>query len=146
MVDTSLFKDKETDAFLNEANKKKVSNEIRQRKRERKLHTKSMASSGQEVVKQSCQNSHKKKGVEKIAQVIIDGIQDDIKRQEPISSGSSSEVLHETEISTTARRPKCSSSLLVLAHLFDKASDVKYRTKKPTRKKSYAGLTLEKNS
>ena len=89
-----------------------------------------MASSGQEVAKQSCQSSHKKKGVEKIAQVIIDGIQDDIKRQEPISSGSSSEVLHETEISTTARRPKCSSSLLVLVHLFDKASDAEYRTKK----------------
>ena len=35
-----------------------------------------------------------------------------------------------TEISATARRPKCSSSLLDLAKLFDKASDAEYRTKK----------------
>ncbi|CAG8741559.1 2084_t:CDS:2, partial [Funneliformis caledonium] len=59
----------------------------------------------QEVVKQSYQNSHKKKGVEKIAQVIIDGIQDDVKHQEPISSGCSlRELFHEIEISATAQR------------------------------------------
>ena len=39
--------------------------------------------------------------------------------------------MYVTEISATARRPKCSSSsLLDLAHLFDKASDAEYRTKK----------------
>ncbi|GBC35923.1 hypothetical protein GLOIN_2v1652170 [Rhizophagus irregularis DAOM 181602=DAOM 197198] len=37
LVDTSLPKDKETDAFLDEEYKKKVSNEIRQRNREKKL-------------------------------------------------------------------------------------------------------------
>ncbi|CAI2166521.1 12121_t:CDS:1, partial [Funneliformis geosporum] len=68
-----------------------------------------MASSEQKVVKQSFQNSHKKKSVEKIVQVIIDDIQDDVKCQEPISSGFSS---HETEISAMAYHPKCSSSPL----------------------------------
>ncbi|CAB4379293.1 unnamed protein product [Rhizophagus irregularis] len=93
-----------------------------------------MASSGQEVAKQSGQNSHKKKGTEKIVQVITDGmmaepsIQDNIKHQE--SDSSNSKALHMTEISATARRPKCSSSLLDLAKLFDKASDAEYRTKK----------------
>ncbi|UZO04440.1 uncharacterized protein OCT59_024826 [Rhizophagus irregularis] len=93
-----------------------------------------MASSGQEVAKQSGQNSHKKKGTEKIVQVITDGmmaepsIQDNIKHQE--SNSSNSKALHMTEISATARRPKCSSSLLDLAKLFDKASDAEYRTKK----------------
>ncbi|CAB4419626.1 unnamed protein product [Rhizophagus irregularis] len=37
LVDTSLPEDKETDAFLDEEYKKKVSNEIRQRNREKKL-------------------------------------------------------------------------------------------------------------
>ncbi|PKY31845.1 hypothetical protein RhiirB3_490197 [Rhizophagus irregularis] len=37
LVDTSLSKDRETDAFLDEVHKKKVSNEIRQRNREKKL-------------------------------------------------------------------------------------------------------------
>ena len=51
----------------------------------RKLHIESVASLGQEVVKQSGQNNHKKKGTEKIVQVITDGmmaeppIQDNIK-------------------------------------------------------------------
>ncbi|RIA89699.1 hypothetical protein C1645_824464 [Glomus cerebriforme] len=53
---------------------------------------------------------------------------DDVKRQKLIFSGSSS---HEAEISVTARHPKCSSlSLLDLAHLFVKASDIEYHTKK----------------
>ncbi|GES92571.1 hypothetical protein GLOIN_2v1030212 [Rhizophagus clarus] len=93
-----------------------------------------MASSGQEVAKQLGQNSHKKKGTEKIVQVITDGmmaepsIQDNIKHQE--SNSSNSKALHMTEISATARRPNCSSSLLDLAKLFDKATDAEYRTKK----------------
>ncbi|POG76724.1 hypothetical protein GLOIN_2v1871901 [Rhizophagus irregularis DAOM 181602=DAOM 197198] len=56
---------------------------------------------------------------------------DDVKHQEPISSGCSlCELFHETEISATAHRLKCSSSLLDLAKLFDKASDAEYRTNK----------------
>ncbi|GBC18183.2 hypothetical protein GLOIN_2v1030212 [Rhizophagus irregularis DAOM 181602=DAOM 197198] len=122
------------DNFLLEAHKKIVSSEIKQRNKEKKLHTESMASSGQEVAKQSGQNSHKKKGTEKIVQVITDGmmaepsIQDNIKHQE--SNSSNSKALHMTEISATARRPNCSSSLLDLAKLFDKATDAEYRTKK----------------
>src|SRR6266542_4496659 len=41
LVDTLLPEDKETDAFLDEVYKKKVSNEIRQRNREKKLLRKS---------------------------------------------------------------------------------------------------------
>ncbi|CAI2197117.1 8440_t:CDS:1, partial [Funneliformis geosporum] len=66
----------------------------------------------QEVVKQSYQNSHKKKDVEKIDQVIINGIQDDVKCQVPISFGSSSDILHETKISAIRHYLKYSSSLL----------------------------------
>ena len=65
------LEEKEMDNFLLEAHKKIVSSEIKQRNKEKKLHAESVASSEQEVVKQSCQNSHKKKGVEKIAQVIL---------------------------------------------------------------------------
>ncbi|GES90860.1 hypothetical protein GLOIN_2v1030212 [Rhizophagus clarus] len=131
MANGKPLKEKDMDSFLLEAHKKIVSSEIKQRNKEKKLHAESVASSEQEVVKQSCQNSHKKKGVEKIAQVIIDGIQDDVKHQKPISSGCSlREPFHEIEISATARRPKCSSSLLDLAKLFDKASDAEYHTKK----------------
>ncbi|GES79636.1 hypothetical protein GLOIN_2v1835304 [Rhizophagus clarus] len=66
-----------------------------------------MTSLGQEAMKQSGQNSHKKKGTEKIVQVITDA---------------------------TDRHPKCSSSLVDLAKLFDKASDTKYCTKKANKK------------
>ena len=55
-------------------------------------------------------------------------IQNNIKHQELNSSNS--KALHMTEISATARRPNCSSSLLDLAKLFDKATDAEYRTKK----------------
>ncbi|PKY15024.1 hypothetical protein RhiirB3_510599 [Rhizophagus irregularis] len=128
--------EKEMDNFLLKAHKKIVSSEIKRHNKEKKLHAESVASSEQEVVKQSCQNSHKKKGVEKIAQVIIDGIQDDVKHREPISSGCSlCELFHETEISATAHRPKCSSSLLDLAKLFDKVSDAEYRTNKKANEK-----------
>ncbi|RGB30061.1 hypothetical protein C1646_301474 [Rhizophagus diaphanus] len=62
-----LLEEKEMDNFLLETHKKIVSSE-------KKLHTESMTSLGQEVVKQSGQNSHKKKGTEKIVQVITDGM------------------------------------------------------------------------
>jgi hypothetical protein len=60
--------------------------------------------------------------------VITDGIQDDIKHQESISSNS--EALHVTEISATARRSNCSSTLLDLVELFEKASNAEYYTVK----------------
>ncbi|GES97163.1 hypothetical protein GLOIN_2v1875377 [Rhizophagus clarus] len=68
-----------------------------------------------------------------IAQVIIDGILDDIKCQELTSSGSSSELLQVTEISAITYWPKCSSSLLDLAHLFDKISDANSLTRRTQR-------------
>src|ERR1044072_1744678 len=56
------LEEKEMDISLLETHKKIVSSEIKQRNKERqadrkKLHTESMASSGQEVAKQSGQNS-----------------------------------------------------------------------------------------
>ncbi|GBC44748.2 hypothetical protein GLOIN_2v1882276 [Rhizophagus irregularis DAOM 181602=DAOM 197198] len=45
LVDTSLPEDRETDAFLDEMHKKKVSNEIRQRNREKKLSQSSSTTS-----------------------------------------------------------------------------------------------------
>jgi hypothetical protein len=112
--------DRKTDEFLDAVHKKRFGDEIRQRKREKKLHSESELSPGQGIAKQSGQNSHKKKGTDKIVQVITDGvmaepsIQDDIKHQEPVSSDSSSEALQVTETSATARRPNCSSTLLDL--------------------------------
>ncbi|POG57831.1 hypothetical protein GLOIN_2v1736322 [Rhizophagus irregularis DAOM 181602=DAOM 197198] len=47
-----------------------------------------------------------------------------------------------TEISATARRPNCSSSLLDLAKLFDKASDAEYRTKKANEEEILCWNTL----
>ncbi|GBC43422.2 hypothetical protein GLOIN_2v1835304 [Rhizophagus irregularis DAOM 181602=DAOM 197198] len=113
------LEEKEMDNFLLEAHKKIVSSEIKQRNKEKKLLTESMTSSEQEVAKQSGQNSHKKKGTEKIVQVITDGMMAEPSIQDNM-----------TEISATARRPNCSSSLLDLAKLFDKATDAEYRTKK----------------
>ncbi|GBB92700.1 hypothetical protein RclHR1_20440003 [Rhizophagus clarus] len=99
---------KEMDNFLLETHKKIVNSEI----------------------------NHKKKSVEKIAQVINNGIQDNVKYREPISSGCSlRKPFHETEILAIACYPKCSSSLLDLTKLFDKALDAKYRTKKANKEK-----------
>ncbi|RGB39142.1 hypothetical protein C1646_754803 [Rhizophagus diaphanus] len=47
------LEEKEMDSFLLEAHKKIVSSEIKQCNKEKKLHTESMTSSGQEAAKQS---------------------------------------------------------------------------------------------
>ncbi|GBB89091.1 hypothetical protein RclHR1_15770002 [Rhizophagus clarus] len=117
------LEEKEMDNFLLETHKKIVSSEIKQRNKEKKLHTESMTSSGQEVAMQSGQNSYKKKSTEKIVQVITDGMMAEPSIQDNM-----------TEISAMTRHPKCSSSLLDLAHLFDKASDAEYHTKKANEK------------
>jgi hypothetical protein len=51
LVDTSLPEDKETDAFLDEVHKKKVSNEIRQRNREKKQRDQEALVISQDVTK-----------------------------------------------------------------------------------------------
>ncbi|CAG8602106.1 11128_t:CDS:2 [Cetraspora pellucida] len=80
--------------------------------------------------------SHKKKGTENIAQVIVDGIQDNNNLLDeskirhslealPLQSFASSN--HVTEISMTALRQNSSTVLLLdLAQLFDKATDAEY--------------------
>ena len=83
LVDTLLSEDKETDAFLDEVYKKKVSNEIRQRNREKKLLHKSSTkdSSGNvftkvnptsSVTQDKEPRSHKKKEAENIVQDVFD--------------------------------------------------------------------------
>ncbi|GBB93143.1 hypothetical protein RclHR1_21190001 [Rhizophagus clarus] len=119
--------------FLLEAHKKIVSSEIKQRNKEKKLHTESMISSRQEVTKQSGQNSHKKKGTKKIVQVITDSMMAELSIQNNM-----------TEISTMACCPKCSSSLLDLAHLFDKTLDVEYHTKKSNEEEILCWVNFRK--
>jgi hypothetical protein len=100
LVDTLLPEDKETDAFLDEVHKKKVSNEIRQRNREKKLLRKSSTKdlSGNvftkvnptsSVTQDRESRSHKKKEAENIVQDIFDFTMD------------GSEKNHMTEISLT---------------------------------------------
>ena len=101
-VDTSLPEDKETDAFLDEVHKKKVSDEIRQRNREKKLLRESSTkdSSGNvftkvnptsSVTQDKESRSHKKKEAENIVQDVFDFTMD------------GSEKNHMTEISLTGR-------------------------------------------
>src|SRR5436305_15346039 len=87
------------DNFLVEADKKSVSNEIRQHNKEKKLKKAEQASLNQDQefstsdlegiipevsnsvteisVRGPCQNSHRKKGAENIVQMITDSIKDD---------------------------------------------------------------------
>ncbi|GET03405.1 hypothetical protein GLOIN_2v1598257 [Rhizophagus clarus] len=97
-VDTSLPEDKEMDAFLDEVHKKKVSNEIRQRNREKKLlresSTKDLSVSkgpASSVTQDKEPRSHKKKEAENIVQDVFDFTMD------------GSEKKHVTEISLTGR-------------------------------------------
>ncbi|KAF0562280.1 hypothetical protein F8M41_000056 [Gigaspora margarita] len=79
---------------------------------------------------------HKKKGTENIAQVIVDGIQDNnLLDESKIQSFASSN--HMTEISATALRQNSSTVLLLdLAQLFDKATDVEYSAIKANQKET----------
>jgi len=47
------LEDREIDAFLDDAHKKRVSHEIRQRKWEKKLHTESIRTRGCEAIRPS---------------------------------------------------------------------------------------------
>src|SRR6266496_1075920 len=102
LMDTLLPEDKETDAFLDEVHKKKVSNEIRQRNREKKLLRKSSTKDLSEnvftkvnptssVTQDKESRSHKKKEAENIVQDVFDFTMD------------GSEKNHMMEISLTGR-------------------------------------------
>ena len=82
-MDTSLPEDKEMDAFLDEVDKKKVSNEIRQRNREKKLlcelFTKDLSGNiftkvnlTSSVTQDKESRSHKKREAENIMQNVFD--------------------------------------------------------------------------
>ena len=127
------MEERDIDTFLDEAYKKKVSDEIRQRNKEKKSlresATQDLSGVSNEttssVMKDEKSKSHKKREAENIVQDVFDFIAtSEHEKNQP------KDALHMTEISATARRPKCSSSLLDLAKLFDKASDAEYRTKK----------------
>jgi len=70
--------------------------------------------------------SHKKKGTENIAQVITDGIQDNIH----------SDPNHVTEISVTGHHQNSTISLLDLAQLFDKATNAEYYAMKANQEET----------
>jgi hypothetical protein len=144
LVDTSLPEDKETDAFLDEEYKKKVSNEIRQRNREKKLcfsasgqtqeslptHPEEKMSQDLNSVTQSCNSTSseekicseleskckKGKGVDKLKQELF---APELPSQVPIEQN------HVTKISETAGSGKSSidEASQHLAQLCDKAFD-----------------------
>uniref|UniRef100_U9TA06 Uncharacterized protein n=2 Tax=Rhizophagus irregularis TaxID=588596 RepID=U9TA06_RHIID len=104
--DQKSLEDKETVVFLDEEYKKKVSDEIRQRNREKKLlresSTKGLSgdvfikvNSASSVDKES--RSHKKKEVENIVQDVFDFTMDRSEKKQPEGA------LHMTEISLTGR-------------------------------------------
>jgi hypothetical protein len=142
MANGKSLEEKEVNNFLVEADKKIVSDEIRQRNREKKLKKAEQASLNQDqesgtsnpegiipavsnpVTKISAgaplpKNSHRKKGTENISQMISDGIQNDSQSQKCILGSSNDILLQQSQISSTV-------PLLTLAQLFDKATDAEY--------------------
>ncbi|CAG8479965.1 12018_t:CDS:2 [Acaulospora colombiana] len=88
--------------------------------------------------------SHKKKGTENIAQVIADGIQDDIISDESEARSFVSSN-HVTEISATARRQNSDTiSLLDLAQLFDKATNAEYYAAKANQEETLCWINYGK--
>jgi hypothetical protein len=131
------LEEKDMDSFLLEAHKKIVSDEIRQRNREKKLSKAEQASLNQDqestsekipeasnpVTKISAgapsQNSHRKKGAENIVQMITDGIKDDTQSSDKATPCDVISIESLNQNSST-------DSLLSLAQLFDKADDAEY--------------------
>ncbi|RHZ57349.1 hypothetical protein Glove_390g39 [Diversispora epigaea] len=140
--------------FVEAIHKERISSEIRERNREKKLQeshnnstppiqsevstmstpesldsktVKKLWDQNQHKSQEKTSQSHKKKGTENIAQVIADGIQDNV-----ISISN-----HVTEISATARRQNSDTiSLLDLAQLFDKATNAEYYAKKANQEET----------
>ncbi|RGB34226.1 hypothetical protein C1646_702519 [Rhizophagus diaphanus] len=136
------LEEKDMDSFLLEAHKKIVSSEIKQRNKEKKLKKAEQASLNQDQESGTCdpegiilevinpvtkisagaplpKNSHRKKGVENISQMISDGIRNDSQSQKCILGFSNDILLQQSQISSTV-------PLLTLAQLFDKATDAEY--------------------
>jgi len=119
------MEERETDAFLGEVYKKSVSNDIRQRNREKKLLRESAIQDSSSVTKdkKSCFSasgqSHKKREAENIVQDVFD-----------FTATSAPEENHMTEISMTARHEKSDTDnppniLQNLACLIQEAWDAK---------------------
>ncbi|CAJ0768644.1 15075_t:CDS:2, partial [Entrophospora sp. SA101] len=79
--------------------------------------------------------SHKKKGTENIAQVIADGIQDELAHSS--TDNIHSDLNHVTEISVMGHRQNSDTiSLLDLAQLFDKATNAEYYAMKANQEET----------
>src|ERR1051325_9372294 len=91
------MEERETDTFLDEVYKERVSDEIRQRNREKKLLHESAT---QDLSKVKESQSHKKREVENIVQDVFD-----------FTATSAPEKNHMTEISMTARYEKSDTQI-----------------------------------
>ncbi|CAG8617341.1 12226_t:CDS:2 [Gigaspora rosea] len=140
--------------------KERISSEIRERNRKKKLQgshnnstqsetstmstpesldpktVKKLWDQNQHKSQDKTSQSHKKKGTENIAQVIADGIQDNVISDESETRSFVSSN-HMTEISATARRQNSDTiSLLDLAQLFDKATNAEYYATKANQEET----------
>ncbi|POG75340.1 hypothetical protein GLOIN_2v1770198 [Rhizophagus irregularis DAOM 181602=DAOM 197198] len=137
LVDTSLPEDKETDAFLGEVHKKKVSNEIRQRNQEKKLYF-SASGQTQKSLPIGSQRDQRPQVLDSITQpcnsasseVSANSDGGELYSQEPLI-----EQNHVTEISETLCPRKITSdkssideASQYLAQLCDKAFDAEDKT------------------
>jgi hypothetical protein len=155
LVDTSLPEDKEMDAFLDEVDKKKVSNEIRQRNRELQAERKKLCFSASGQAQESLPTHSEEKMPQKIKcptsdPAILDQKRvtggsrshkkkgmDELKRElfnPPSESDGPSSINHNnvTEVSETARPGKVTYDSIDkasqhLAQLCDKAIDAEDR-------------------
>ncbi|RHZ81997.1 hypothetical protein Glove_115g13 [Diversispora epigaea] len=137
--------------FVEAIHKERISSEIRERNREKKLQkshnnltppmqsivltpesldsktVKNFWNQNQNKSQDKTSQSHKKKGTENIVQVIADGIQDNIL----------SDPNHVIEISVTARHQNSDTiSLLDLTQLFDKATNAEHYVMKANQEET----------
>ena len=118
-ADIKSIEERDTDTFLDEMYKKKVSDEIRQKNREKKLLRESTIQDSSYEMKDKKSQSHKKKKAENIVQDVFD-----------FTATSASEKNYITEISMTARHEKSDTNnppniLQNLACLIQEAWDAK---------------------
>ncbi|RIB29888.1 hypothetical protein C2G38_2291397 [Gigaspora rosea] len=155
-----LYQDIIDDDSAETIHKERISSEIRERNRKKKLQgshnnstqsetstmstpesldpktVKKLWDQNQHKSQDKTSQSHKKKGTENIAQVIADGIQDNVISDESETRSFVSSN-HMTEISATARRQNSDTiSLLDLAQLFDKATNAEYYATKANQEET----------
>ncbi|RHZ44306.1 hypothetical protein Glove_743g9 [Diversispora epigaea] len=142
------LEDIETDNFLDTQSKKEVSNIMIKKNREKKLLRSNEAPafqtqeshntlpiSDEDNSSEILLQSNVINGTENIAQVIADGIQDNIL----------SDLNHVIEISATARRQNSDTiSLLDLAQLFDKATDAEHYAMKANQEEILCWISYRK--